>query len=77
MTDTELLDFYIKQSGLKRGKIASTLGITMAALKKKTDGDREFKASEIKVLCSVLGIRDRNVIDRIFFASNGELNSTN
>ena len=69
MTDTNLLEFYIKKSGLKRGKLAESLGISMAALKKKTNGDREFKASEIKTLCELLGIHSPEEKDRIFFAA--------
>ena len=68
MTNTKLLESYIKKSGLKRGKLAESLGISMAALKKKTNGDREFKASEIKTLCELLGIHDSEVMERIFFA---------
>ena len=67
MTDTILLEKRIKESGLKRGKLADSLGISMQALKKKTNGDREFKASEIKMLCDMLGIQDHEEVDRIFF----------
>lgn len=69
MTDTDLLEGCIKTSGLKRGKIADALGISMNALKKKTTGKREFKASEIKILCDLLAIRDSDTKDRIFFSS--------
>lgn len=69
MTDTKLLETHIKNSGLKRGKLASSLGISMNAFKKKTDGKREFKASEIKTLCDMLGIHDASEMERIFFAS--------
>ena len=68
MTDVKLLESYIRSSGLKRGKLAESLGISMQALKKKTTGAREFKASEIKTLCTVLGINDPATVDRIFFA---------
>ena len=68
MTNTKLLESYIKKSGLKRGKLAESLGISMASLKKKIDGDREFKASEIKTLCDLLGIHEPEVMERIFFA---------
>ena len=67
MTDTKLLEFYIRRSGLKRGKLADSLGISMAALKKKTNGEREFKASEIKILCDMLGIRSSDEMERVFF----------
>ena len=67
MTDVKLLDSYIKNSGLKRGKLAASLGISMNSLKKKTNGEREFKASEIKILCDLLGIRAKDDMERIFF----------
>ena len=68
MTNVVLLESYIKKSGLKRGKLAEALGISLQAFKKKTNGTREFKASEIKTLCNMLGITDSGVMDRIFFA---------
>ena len=68
MTNTLLLEEYIKNSGLKRSKLASYLGITLAGLKKKTTGQREFKASEIQILCNLLGIESADENDRIFFA---------
>ena len=68
MTDTELLEKRIKDSGYKKGKLAESLGISMAAFGKKVKGKREFKASEIQVLCSMLGIVEPDDKDRIFFA---------
>lgn len=67
MTDVQLLESYIRNSGLKRGKLAASLGISMNSLKKKTNGEREFKASEIKILCDMLGIHAREDMERIFF----------
>ena len=68
MTNTKLLESYIRKSGLKRGKIAESMGVSMNTLKKKTSGNREFKATEIKTLCDLLGIHDAEEVDRIFFA---------
>jgi len=72
VTNIELLDRYIRESGLKRKKIAECLGITLNGLKKKTTGQHEFKASEIQVLCVLLGINTSDEKERIFFARNGE-----
>lgn len=68
MTDTELLEKYIKDSGYKKGKLASSLGISLTAFAKKVKGQREFKASEIQILCSMLGIVDAVDKERVFFA---------
>ena len=76
MTDTKLLEEYINNSGLKRGRIASSLGITVDCLRNKTKGKNEFKASEIRKLIDILAISDSEEVERIFFAKNVEYNST-
>lgn len=68
MTDTELLEKYIKESGYKKGKLADSLGISLAAFAKKVKGQREFKASEIQILCTMLGIVEAVDKERVFFA---------
>ncbi len=67
MTNTTLLDDYIKKSGLKKSYIAETLGITRVTFSMKCTNKNEFKASEIEILCTLLNI---GVADRIniFFA---------
>ncbi len=68
MTDTKLLNSYIKKSGFKKAKIAEKLSISQASLSKKIHNKCEFKQSEIKVLYALLDIEDSNEKDRIFFA---------
>ena len=67
MTNTALLEEYIAKSGLKKGFLAKSLGISTYALTLKINNKNEFKANEIDILCKLLniGIRDRM---RIFFA---------
>jgi len=72
MTDTLLLEQYIKDSGLKKSKIANALGITYAGFGKKCKNETEFKASEIQILCKLLGISTLDDKDRVFFAKTVE-----
>jgi len=69
MKGLELLRKKIDQSGLKLTYVAERLGISYQGLKKKLDGDTEFKASEIAVLKDVLQLSDAEVQD-IFFTDN-------
>ena len=69
MKGLELLQKKIDQSGLKLTYVAERLGISYQGLKKKLDGDTEFKASEIAILKDVLNLSDADVQD-IFFADN-------
>ncbi len=75
MTNTELLEQRIKDSGLKKSKIISALGLTYSGFLKKVNGITEFKASEIKTLCDLLRIDNVEEQSRIFFADEGEKNS--
>ena len=56
MTNTELLERMISESGYKRSYIASRLGISPYALSMKIRNENEFKASEIDILCKILNI---------------------
>lgn len=68
MTNTEMLKEVIRQSGFKRKYIAEKLGITYAGLMKKIRNESEFKASEIKILCDLLNICEKER-DSIFFCA--------
>lgn len=76
MTNSTLLREVIKKSGFKYGYIAKQMNITPYGLQKKIDNKTEFKASEVKILCDLLGINDLNERERIFFTSEVDLNST-
>lgn len=69
MKGLELLRKKIDQSGLKLTYVAERLGISYQGLKKKLDGDTEFKASEIAILKDMLQLSDVEVQD-IFFTDN-------
>lgn len=68
MTNTKLLIQYIHNSGLKKGKIAKTLGISLFTLKRKIDNETEFKQSEIQKLCELLSINTASEKESVFFA---------
>lgn len=68
MTNTSLLAEYIKKSGLKKGYIAERMGISRQTLSKKTNGLVDFTQHEMAALCEVLGIKDRETREAIFFA---------
>lgn len=56
MTDTILLNECIKNSGLKRIKIAETLGITPKTLRRKIENESDFNVKEVDALCDLLEI---------------------
>lgn len=58
MVNTQLLDEYIENSGLKVGFIVEKLGISRQGFDKKRKGITPFRASEIYVLCDLCRIPD-------------------
>lgn len=67
MTNSVLLKEKIQHSGLKMIAICHCVGVTYGPLKRKINGDVEFKASEISALCRLLGISEQERT-AIFFA---------
>lgn len=70
MTNTSMLEECILKSGIKKKKIAETLGISYTSLRKKMDNTVDFKADEVLKLCKLLGISSSKVRDAIFFNEN-------
>ena len=68
MTDTALLEKRIAESGLKKGYIAKTIGLSAYGLTLKIRSSNEFKASEIVKLCDLLNITDPEEKSAIFFS---------
>lgn len=75
MTDTQLLDEKVKESGYKIGFIIDKLGISRAAFDKKKKNVIPFKGSEVYVLCDLLKLSDAQK-NAIFFAENVEPQTT-
>jgi hypothetical protein len=67
VTNTPLLEEYIKKSGYKKSHLAHALDISRYGFTLKCNNKAEFRASEIDILCKLLNIsvRDRMAI---FFA---------
>lgn len=70
MTNTKLLEDAIDRSGLKKGWIAARLGISRGGLTNLVANRAEFKASQIQLLCDLLGLTTAQR-DAIFFAADG------
>lgn len=67
MTNTSLLEQYIKASGYKRNFIARKIGLKSAyGLSRKINNESEFKATEIGILCDLLKISAKDK-EAIFF----------
>lgn len=70
MTNTELLEQRIAESGYKKSYIAKAIGLKSAyGLAKKIRNENEFKAKEINALCDLLKIDSLDEKERIFFAN--------
>ena len=54
--DTELLNEFIKKSGLRIGFIVEKLGLSRNGFDKKRNGINSFSGSEVYVLCDLLHI---------------------
>lgn len=68
MTNADLLKKKIEERGVTQEFIRKELGISRFTWYKKRDGILDFKASEIQILCKVLGITALREKEQIFFA---------
>lgn len=68
VTNTLMLEAMIHNSGMKKGKIAETLGISSSALRKRMNNAVEFKGEEMLKLSQLLGITDMNTLQTVFFS---------
>ena len=68
MTNKELLDEKIANSGLQPSFIIKTLGISVNSFYRKKNNQQPFKAAEIYVLCDILKITDTAEKTKIFYA---------
>lgn len=70
MTNTELLERKIKESGKKISYLAEKVGLSYAGFRNCVINKAEFKATHIDILCRELGI-DLQEMRSIFFAKLG------
>ena len=68
MTNVDLLEEKIRRSGLKKAYIAAKIGVAPNTFSALISNKTEFKASQIRKICDVLGIKDATEIKTIFFA---------
>ena len=68
MTNTPLLEEYIKKSGYKKTFLAESIGVSRWAFTLKCNNKSEFTAREIDILCKLLNIGVKNRM-AIFFAN--------
>lgn len=61
MTDTLMLELYIKKKGYTKKEIAELLGLSFNGFMLKVNNVNEFKASEIKQLCEILDLKDTSI----------------
>ena len=71
MTNTELLEQKIEESGKKKKYLARKCGLSYAGFRNCCTNKAEFKASQIDVLCEELNIADLEERFAIFFAKIG------
>jgi len=67
LVNYDLLRECIRKSGLRISFICDRLGLSREAFRLKMNGSREFKVSEMKILCDVLELSP-DMRDAIFFA---------
>lgn len=70
MTNTELLEKKIQESGKKKGYLAKKVGLSLAGFYNCCNNKAEFKQSQIDILCEELGITDLYERHAIFFAKS-------
>lgn len=66
MINTKLLKQKIDESGYRFSWIAKQLNLSPYGLRKKVDGENEFKVSEVSKICKLLNISDEER-ENIFF----------
>lgn len=71
MTNTELLEQKIKESGKLKKHLAAKCGLTYAGFRNCCTNKAEFKAGHIQTLCEELRIDDLEERQLIFFARSG------
>lgn len=70
MTNTELLEAKIAQSGLKKTFLAEKIGLSLAGFRNCCINKAEFKTGQIQILCDELKIASLREKEAIFFAQD-------
>lgn len=72
MADLERIASVIADSGVKKEKVASVLGISPGSLYNKLNGRTDFTVGEANTFCDFFGITEER--ERLFFAPKVEEN---
>ena len=70
MTNSELLDKWIKLSGKKIGYLADRTGMSRQTFRKRRRNEGEFTTGQVEILCAELGIVDLDDKQAVFFAQD-------
>lgn len=68
MTNTELLEAWIKKSGKKKNFLAEKVGLSYAGFRNCCINKAEFTTSQVAILCDELGISKLTDKEAIFYA---------
>lgn len=68
MTDLELLEAKIAESGKKKAYLAKKVGLTPAGFRNCCLNKSEFRTGQVKILCKELNIDSLEERQAIFFA---------
>ena len=71
MTNTEMLETLIRESGKKKSYLAMKCGLSLAGFRNCVTNKAEFKQAQIIVLCEELNITSLKVKEAVFFAKIG------
>jgi hypothetical protein len=71
LTNTELLENKIRESGLKKGYLAEKCNLSRAGLRNCITNKATFNATQIQTLCEELEITSLQEKEVIFFAKKG------
>ncbi len=66
MIETELLKEKIEESGYRFNWIAKQLNLSPFGMRKKVNGENEFKVSEVKKISELLNLNEKER-EKIFF----------
>lgn len=75
MTDYTLLKIALIRSGVKVAELCEKCGFSTGYFYKCTSGKQDFRTSEVKKICDLLGI-SADEMTRIFFMDNVDNMST-
>lgn len=75
MVNTRLARYYVKKSGKKYKYIAEKMGITPYSLTKKIENKSPISTKEVNMFCEEIGITDKSLMLKIFFANELDFKS--